>query len=274
LSLEVLRPWQAKAGPRRDEWMTLLSAAFLLWLAIYAILNFGLLTSHIDHQGERVLRRIATCGGGLAICLAMIPALHAARKAPLPARIRTALVASLFAYLAHLAVRLVVFHVYRPLWGPLEPDVLLSAMQGSGLMFALWATFCLLLFADKAAPEPVPAGTGDVAEETGSVWSDDGRWRVKVPIEDVILCLAERDYVRLHTRTRDYLVRGTLKDWAARLPRERYLQVHRSAIVELAAVEAIRGSGSAWCVRLCNGLEAPVSRSMGKTVREELSNRT
>lgn len=268
-----LRTLEDKTGPTHAEWRLLVPAAILLWVMIYAVLNFGLLTAHIEYQPERALRRVATCGAGFLLCLAMVPALHAVRSAPLPVRIRALLVSSLCAYLAHLVVRLVVFHVYRPLWGPLEPEVVLSAMQGSGLMFALWATFCLLLFAEERRAKPRSPEEHASSGEAQPIWSDEGRWRVKVPLDDVILCLAERDYVRLFTATRQYLVRGKLKDWAGTLPRERYLQVHRSAIVELAAVEAIRSSGSAWRVRLRNGIEAPVSRSMGKAVREVLSSR-
>jgi DNA-binding LytR/AlgR family response regulator len=91
-------------------------------------------------------------------------------------------------------------------------------------------------------------------------------------METVFLLEAERDYVRLHTPSRQYLVRGRLKDWAAKLPGDCFMQVHRSAIVRLAAVEAIQRAGSAWRARMSGGFEIPVSRSRGKQLRRRLGN--
>lgn len=265
-----LRTWQIEAGPARAEWRLLLAAATILWVMIYAFLNLGLLTSHLEHQPERALRRIVTCAVGLLLCVAMIQPLHAFRSTPLLTRIRVVVVLALSANLLHLAVRLAVFHIYRPLWGPLEREVVLAAIQGSGLVFALWATVCLLFFAERRHRETLPRPSNTQPDAARTIWSEQGPWRVKVPLDEVILCQAERDYVRLHTMTRQFLVRGKLKDWVEILPRGRYLRVHRSAILELDAVKAIRSCGSAWRARLSNGLEVPVSRSMGRTVREIL----
>ncbi|MES2056442.1 MAG: LytTR family DNA-binding domain-containing protein [Pseudomonadota bacterium] len=271
--IAVPNPFPGIGRPERTQ---LLLIALALWVITYVILNLGWLTPPIEHQPERALRRIVTCVAGFALCLAMVPVLQRVSSRPMPQRIGVALVLSSVAYLIHLAVRLAVFHLYRPLWGPLEPEVVASALSGGpGWMIALWATFCLLVLGETTAGAPgrmaMPA---DQPMNWPDVWSEDAHWRVRVPMENVILFEAERDYVRLHTPSKQYLVRGRLKDWVNRLPEDRYMRVHRSAIVRLEAVEGIRGAGSVWRVRLRNGVEAPVSRSMGRAVRQWLAGRT
>lgn len=251
----------------------LLFAGFALWVVVYATINFGLITDPMAHQSERIVRRLVTCAAGYALCLAMVPVLWRARSRPLGGRIALALGASALAYLAHLLVRLAVFHLYRPLWGPLDLNVLLDAVQGNGWMFALWAALCLLVFgeAQDGAQHMRAEPTQSTTTRPSPLWSDDGRWRVKIPLESVLLFEAERDYVRLHTASKRHLVRARLKDLIGELPAERYMQVHRSAIVQLAAIEGIQRAGSAWRVRLGHGIEARVSRAMGKSLRQRLA---
>lgn len=250
----------------------LLLAGFMLWAIVYGTINFGLVTDPMAHQSERIVRRLVTCGAGYALCLAMVPALWRARARPLGRRIGLALAASALAYLAHLLVRLAVFHLYRPLWGPLDLDVVLAALQGDGWMFALWAALCLLVFGETRDERPGPtAGIARSAGQLPTLWSDEGHWRVKIPVESVLLFEAERDYVRLHTASQRHLVRARLKDLIADLPAEHYMQVHRSAIVQLAAIEGIQRAGSAWRIRLRHGIEAQVSRTMGKSLRQRLA---
>jgi hypothetical protein len=254
-----------------DELRWLLLAGFALWVIVYATINFGLVTYPMEHQSERIVRRLVTCGAGYALCLAMVPALWRARSWSLGARIGIALGASALAYLAHLLVRLAVFHLYRPLWGALDLDVVLAALQGDGWMFALWAALCLLVFGEtRDETQDRIVGTVRSPGQPSTLWSDEGRWRVKVPLESVLLFEAERDYVRLHTASKRHLVRARLKDLIAELPAEQYMQVHRSAIVQLAAIEGMRRAGSAWRIRLRHGIEARVSRTMGKSLRQRL----
>ncbi|MDQ8756202.1 LytTR family DNA-binding domain-containing protein [Sphingosinicella sp. LHD-64] len=268
ISRIIWREYDAGAGANL-RWLIL--GGLAIWVTAYASLNFGLLTNPIDHPSERILRRIVTCTAGFLLCLAMAPFLWRARSRPLAERIGIALGVSACAYLAHLIVRLCVFHLYRPLWGPLDFEVVLTGLQGADWTFALWAALCLLLFGETRSAAPCQDPPSAPFPDSATFWSGEGRWRVKVPLDEVLLFEAERDYVRLHVPGKHYLVRGRLKDLAAGLPNDRYLQVHRSAIVRLAAIEGIQRAGSAWRVRLRTGLEARVSRPMGKVVRQKLA---
>ena len=60
-----------------------------------------------------------------------------------------------------------------------------------------------------------------------------GRGGRFVKAEDVAWVEAEGNYVRLHAVGGNHLVRGTLKGIAARLDPRRFVQVHRSALVNL-----------------------------------------
>lgn len=54
-----------------------------------------------------------------------------------------------------------------------------------------------------------------------------------VPVDDVDWVGAEGNYVGLHTGGRMHLVRDTMKSFASRLDPERFVRVHRSALVNI-----------------------------------------
>lgn len=250
----------------------LLIVALGLWAAIYALLNVPWFTPPVEHQAERALRRIVTCGAGIGLCVAMVPVLARASLAPLRRRLLIALRASVAAWGAHLLVRLAVFHVYRPLWGPLDLEVVGEALGGAGWMFGLWAAVCLLVFAEaRHAADEAPGPPREAAALPEAVWCTQGGRRVRVDLADVVLFAAERDYVRLHAAGRQHLVRGRLKDWCGMLPAERFMQVHRSAIVRLDAVRGLERAGSVWRLKLEGGTEALVSRAKGRELRQRLA---
>jgi two-component system LytT family response regulator len=63
---------------------------------------------------------------------------------------------------------------------------------------------------------------------------------VFVRIDDVNWIEAEGKYARLHTRTSSYLLRGGLQQLESQLDSERFLRIHRSAIVNVDRIREIR----------------------------------
>lgn len=61
-----------------------------------------------------------------------------------------------------------------------------------------------------------------------------------VPVEEIDLLEAERNYVRVHTQDSSYLIRGTLDGFLSSLDPEEFVQVNRSAIVRLEAVKELQ----------------------------------
>lgn len=83
---------------------------------------------------------------------------------------------------------------------------------------------------------------------------------------------AQGDYSRLVTDTDSYLVREPLSDLEERWASAGFLRVHRSYLVDRAAVTAVRLGGTHPVVVLA-GQEVPVSRRMAPAVRDALLRR-
>jgi len=121
-----------------------------------------------------------------------------------------------------------------------------------------------------------PAGTEET--EPVVVVSDRGRV-VRVPVSEVLYLKAELKYVTLRTAQHTYVLDDALSDLEHRLG-ERFIRVHRNALVAKRAVRAlerrvIAGSddegGESWAVRVAPVDEwLAVSRRQATAVREAL----
>jgi len=65
---------------------------------------------------------------------------------------------------------------------------------------------------------------------------------VKVPIENILYIEAERNYCRIHTKNKEYLLVITLKDLDEKLPPKHFLRIHRSFIVNIAQIDELATS--------------------------------
>jgi two-component system LytT family response regulator len=61
-----------------------------------------------------------------------------------------------------------------------------------------------------------------------------------VPVDQILHLSAEGNYVRVHTAEKSHLVRGTLAELEARLDAKRFARIHRSGIVNIAAIREVR----------------------------------
>ncbi len=59
-----------------------------------------------------------------------------------------------------------------------------------------------------------------------------------IPVEDILFLQAEGDYVMIYTAKNNYLKEQTMKTFESQLPKNRFVRVHRSFIVN---VESILG---------------------------------
>ncbi|HSN32239.1 MAG TPA: LytTR family DNA-binding domain-containing protein [Ideonella sp.] len=126
--------------------------------------------------------------------------------------------------------------------------------------------------------EPAPAATAHAADAPVIVVVERGRV-TRVPIDEVLYLKAELKYVTLRTARHTHVLDEPLSDLEARLG-ERFLRVHRNALVARRAVRALErralaGEGDeegGWAVRL-DGLPdewLAVSRRQLAAVREAL----
>ena len=87
---------------------------------------------------------------------------------------------------------------------------------------------------------------------------------VKVNISDILYIEAERNYCRIYSSNREYLLVSTLKDMDEKLPNRHFLRVHRSFIVNISKIDELATS------HIVIGRKAiPVS----KDLKEQLLNR-
>jgi DNA-binding LytR/AlgR family response regulator len=111
-------------------------------------------------------------------------------------------------------------------------------------------------FRASAASELDSGGAGR------SLWISDPRGRTRVPLSSVDWFEAQRDYVKIHAGSETYIQRGTLADLESKLDPAMFQRIHRSAIVNLQAVRALRRRAWSLCaVTLRSGEEAPIGRS-------------
>jgi two-component system LytT family response regulator len=80
---------------------------------------------------------------------------------------------------------------------------------------------------------------------------------------DIEMITAEDDYVRLHTESTSYLIRGSIKRVQVDLdlPEQDFARVHRRALVRRSSIASVRKSAETGvCVILRNGTEVPSGR--------------
>ena len=113
------------------------------------------------------------------------------------------------------------------------------------------------------ATEPEPGG---YIEE---IWAPDRGDRVRVPVGLIDWVEAERDYVRIHSRGRSFLVRKAIRTLQAELDPAEFLRVHRGALVRRdRIVRLARRAGGPCAVVLQSGAEVPVARRQAAAVRQ------
>jgi DNA-binding LytR/AlgR family response regulator len=65
---------------------------------------------------------------------------------------------------------------------------------------------------------------------------------VKVNIEDILYIEAERNYCRIYSKEKEYLLVMTLKDMDLKLPQQHFIRIHRSYIVNLSQIHEVATS--------------------------------
>lgn len=116
----------------------------------------------------------------------------------------------------------------------------------------------------RAAEAPAPEPSG-FAEE---IWVPDRGDRLRLPVSLIDWVEAERDYVRIHSRGRSFLVRKAIRTLQAELDPEQFVRIHRGALIRRdRIVRLARRPGGPTAVVLSSGAEVPVARRQAAQVR-------
>lgn len=112
-----------------------------------------------------------------------------------------------------------------------------------------------------AAPSHLPA------TPPGAIYISERSGQRALAIGDIAFIEADGDYSRLHLAGgRCHLELRSLRTWSAQLPRERFLRVHQSYLVNSARIERL-ARGPHWALHL-QGLPDPIP--VGRAFRHEL----
>lgn len=107
-----------------------------------------------------------------------------------------------------------------------------------------------------------PARAPDAADSPWAreIWIQERGGRTSLPVAAIDWVAAERDYVRIHTGARSFLVRQSIGALAARLDPAVFLRVHRSSLVRADRIVRIRHASGRGAITLSTGAEIAVSR--------------
>jgi two-component system LytT family response regulator len=91
---------------------------------------------------------------------------------------------------------------------------------------------------------------------------------IPIAIQDIAWIQAEGDYSRIHSGTKSYVISRTLKDLESRLDPNRFIRIHRSAIVSTDHIREVHPQGSSrFRVVLSSGTTLIVSRTRSQALR-------
>ena len=98
-------------------------------------------------------------------------------------------------------------------------------------------------------------------------WASDINGLTRVRADDVDRITAERDYMRIHVGKRSWLINHSLARLEEELDPERFVRLHRSAIVRKDFVAGLRHDDGCWTARLADGGEQRVGRLYAENAR-------
>ncbi len=109
-----------------------------------------------------------------------------------------------------------------------------------------------------SSPAVQPANNGEFASE---FWVSHRSELIRVASVDILRVEAERDYMRLFTAERSYLLHQTISTLEQRLDPERFLRIHRSHIIRRDLITGLRHEGGGvWHALLANDVSMRIGR--------------
>lgn len=85
---------------------------------------------------------------------------------------------------------------------------------------------------------------------------------IRIDVSAIEMVEAERDYMRLHTGERSFLIHQTIKELERRLNPDMFVRIHRSKIVRRDRIRGLAHLGyGVWCVDIGDGKEHRIGRT-------------
>ncbi|AUC15474.1 DNA-binding response regulator [Tenacibaculum sp. SZ-18] len=118
----------------------------------------------------------------------------------------------------------------------------------------------------KIPVQEVTSLNGEAKEEESQLYINIDRRLIKIEIPSIYLVEAKGDYILIKTDTKNYTVHSTLKKIEEKLPKDLFLKVHRSYIINLKRIIDIEDNS----VLIANDV-VPVSRSNRSELMKRLN---
>ena len=125
--------------------------------------------------------------------------------------------------------------------------------------------------ADIALLPPSPApGTPARGLAPGTMLVSKGANQCLIRVDDIEFLSAADNYVEIHARDQQYLVRSTMGQIENALPEGRYVRIHRSHIVRIDLIDKIRiERSSTGSVHLRGGRVLPISKNYRRRLQQQ-----
>ena len=99
-------------------------------------------------------------------------------------------------------------------------------------------------------------------------WVPDKSELLRIDAKSVYRIDAERDYVRLHTPERAYMLLQTIAGLEEKLDPEKFIRIHRSTILRRDYIRGLRHEGlGVWCAELADGEALRIGRTYLRQVK-------
>jgi DNA-binding LytR/AlgR family response regulator len=108
------------------------------------------------------------------------------------------------------------------------------------------------------------------ADEERVLWVQQRGEMIRVPTSAIDWIEAEGEYVRLHVGPRTFLLRSPITALGEDLAEDGFVRIHRSAVINIDRLTAIRGSRAGLKVTLSIGVELAVGRKYRRTLLERV----
>ncbi len=109
---------------------------------------------------------------------------------------------------------------------------------------------------------------GEKREPLRRIFVRDRRGLIPLATDEIVHLKADDDYTIIYTAHKTFLVGTNLKDFAAKLNPERFLRVHRSAVVNLDCVERIEEDNRRLILYMKGGSEVQASRAGSQILKK------
>ena len=106
------------------------------------------------------------------------------------------------------------------------------------------------------------------SEPISRIFVRDKRGLIPLAADEIVRLKADDDYTIIYTKDKKFLVGTNLKDFAAKLNPDKFLRIHRSAVINLDYIERIEEDNRCLILYMSDGSEVQASRAGSQILKK------